>query len=85
MAARSVWLILFGSLGCFVQQASPVVAQSASGGDKLVRIQDYPGSITNLPHWVVVDGGFCSKQKIKRELVPIPSGPVALKPSPEAV
>lgn len=77
MSRRSLILlavIAAAEMGLCVSRAA---AQTAAG--QTLRIQEYPGSILNLPHWVMADGGFCAKQGIKCEMVPIPSGPVALQ------
>ncbi len=69
-----VWagLLLAGSL-------TPVLAQAQSSARQLVRIQVYPGTILNLPQWVMVERGFCTAHNLQCETVAIPSGPVGLQ------
>src|SRR4051794_29828145 len=56
-----------------------VIGAGSASAQPLMRIQDYPSSVLNLPHWVMIEGGFCEKHGIKCESVPIPSGPVGLQ------
>lgn len=60
--------------------AGGAIAQSAPvANNEIIRIQEYPGTILNLPHWVMMDGGFCERVKLKCEGVVIPSGPLGLQ------
>jgi len=72
-AALLVWALL-GTV--------PVAAQDsklAATDEPIVRINIYPGSIINLPIWVMEDQGFCAARHIKCEAVGIPGAPVALQ------
>jgi NitT/TauT family transport system substrate-binding protein len=44
-----------------------------------MRIQVYPGTILNLPQWVMVERGFCAAHNLQCETIAIPSGPVGLQ------
>ncbi len=60
--------------------AGGAAAQNAPvANNELIRIQEYPGTILNLPHWVMMDAGFCERVKLRCEGVAIPSGPVGLQ------
>lgn len=60
--------------------AGNAVAQSVPvANNEIIRIQEYPGTVLNLPHWVMMDGGFCERVKLQCQGVAIPSGPVGLQ------
>lgn len=50
-----------------------------SGKGAQLRIQEYPGSILNLPTWVAVEKGFCSKYGLQCSAVALASGPLGLQ------
>src|SRR6476620_9316849 len=49
------------------------------GAKKVLRIQEYPGSVVNLIVWVAQDGGFCAAQNVDCVSTAIPSGPLGLQ------
>jgi len=49
---------------------------TAQAAEPVVRIQDYPASIPMLAAWVMVDKGYCKKNGIECQRVPLPAGPL---------
>jgi len=66
-------------LNCFaVSMVAMFPAVAAHAQKPVVRIQDYPGSITTLIR-VAVDKGYCDKHGIECQLKMIPSAPAGLQ------
>lgn len=62
-------LVLAFALGC---AATATQAQAT----KVVRYQEYPGSIGSLVAWAMRDRGFCAKQGLECQAVVLASGPL---------
>lgn len=74
LAALLLCMVAFG------EATHPTLAQGSPGPEnQLLRLQEYPGTILNLPIWVAIDGGFCAKAGLRCERSTIPSGPLALQ------
>jgi NitT/TauT family transport system substrate-binding protein len=66
-----LWVAI-ASIGAFVG-----VHGAAHAQEHTIRFHEYPGNIVNLVSWVMVDQGFCQREKVKCEAVLIPAGPIA--------
>ncbi len=56
--------------------ATPLQAQAPAAG-AVIRFHEYPGNVVNIVSWVMVDKGFCEKERIKCQPVVLASGPLA--------
>ncbi len=56
-----------------------IAAEKIVANGEVVRIQEYPGSTLHFTQWVAADKGFCKAHGLTCQMVPIPSGPVALQ------
>lgn len=68
--------------GALALLAPAAMAQSPGkivANNQLLRIQEYPGTILNLPIWVAADGGFCQAHGLRCQGTAVPSGPLALQ------
>lgn len=74
LTAAIAGMALLFAPAAMAQGTNKIVANNV-----LLRIQEYPGTILNLPIWVLGDGGFCASHGLRCEGTAIPSGPLALQ------
>ncbi len=66
-------------MGLMLLGAASVAHAQPNGKGAQIRIQEYPGSILNLPTWVAIEKGFCSKYGLQCAAVALQSGPLGLQ------
>ncbi|MGD9838304.1 MAG: ABC transporter substrate-binding protein [Afipia sp.] len=71
--------VLIGGLLVAMIESADAQDKKAMGRGETVRINTFPGSIINLPIWVMNDQGFCRERNLKCDPTDIPSAPLALQ------
>jgi len=66
----SLMLSLAFGFTLFTQPGFSIV----QAADPVVRVQDMPGSIQTLAAWAMIDKGFCKKNGIECQRIPLPFG-----------
>ncbi len=78
-ATRALFLGPMILLGLAGQPLSAETAAKMMANNETIHINTFPGSIINLPVWVMNDQGFCKAHRVVCEPVDIPSAPLALQ------
>lgn len=76
---KTVTKILSAALVAMATLSVSQAQERPNGGDTQIRIQEYPGSILNLPAWIAVEKGFCKNYNIRCSTVGLASGPLGLQ------
>lgn len=77
--AVAIVVVLIGILSVATIGSVAGQEEKAMGRGETVRINTFPGSIINLPIWVMNDQGFCRERNLKCDPIDIPSAPLALQ------
>ena len=79
---KNVTMITTGALLSAMLVSGPALSgfdRDAVGDGDRIRIQEYPGTILNLPNWVAIDRGFCAERNLQCSTVRLESGPLGLQ------